>query len=68
MYEDGEDQLQKLIDELSTEAEEKDTQEKEQEEVQEIDRCDNILERLTHMHLAASGQAPPKPEKRNRKE
>ena len=44
LYEDGEDQLQKLIDELSTEAEEKEEKELEPEELHEINRCDDILE------------------------
>ena len=64
IYEDGEDQLRNLIDELKQEA-------KEQEDKQgggieepepEIDRCDDILKRLTRMHVAARGGSLPEEE------
>ena len=61
LYEDGEDQLQKLIDELSNEAEEKDNADNE-EEVPKVDRCDDILDRLINMHLAATGRSIPESE------
>ena len=44
LYEDGEDQLQKLINQLSAEAQE--NEENPQEEAPQLDRCDDILERL----------------------
>ena len=44
LYEDGEDQLQKLINQLSAEAQE--NEEEPQEEAPQLDRCDDILERL----------------------
>ncbi len=45
LYENGEDQLQKLINQLSEEAQANE-EEQEPEEEPEIDRCDDILERL----------------------
>ena len=66
LYEDGEDQLQKLIDELSNEAQEEDQKNEEKEELP-VNRCEDILERLTNMHLAASGRALPEPEPEKKK-
>ncbi len=55
IYEDGEDQLAKLIDQLSKEAEEKDNDEKELDEpLPEIDICDDILNRLTNASSPAN--------------
>ena len=77
LYEDGEDQLQKTIDELSNEAQEEDQKNEEKEELPAsaqgmfhplpVNRCDDILERLTNMHLAASGRALPEPEPEKKK-
>ena len=67
LYEDGEDQLQKMIDELSNEAQEEDQKNEEKEELLPVNRCDDILERLTNMHLAASGRALPEPEPEKKK-
>ena len=47
IFEDGEDQLEKLIEELSEEAREKENDDNKDEEP-EMDRCDYILSRLGH--------------------
>ncbi len=63
IYEDGQDQLANLINELSNETRE---EEEEEEQVQTqksqpqiIDVCDNILDRLHSMHESATGRAEP---------
>ena len=54
IYEDGEDQLRNLIDELKQEAKEQEDKQGggTEEPEPEIDRCDDILKRLTRMHVA----------------
>ena len=52
IYEDGEDQLAKIVNELGQEAKEESLD----EPVSEVERCDDLLERLTQMHLVASGR------------
>ncbi len=60
IHEDGEDQLANLINELGDEAKPEDKQvgpeSEETEQGPEVDRCDDILNRLHNMHLAASGR------------
>jgi len=58
IYEDGTDQLADLVEELKREAKEQEEAENEEQEPEaEIDRCDDILDRLQRMHSRASGQA-----------
>jgi hypothetical protein len=64
IYEDGQDQLANLVEELKQEAKEQEEAETERKEGKgdlqaenEIERCDDILERLQRMHLYATGQA-----------
>ena len=45
LYEEGEDKLNSLIEDLKTEAKEKEEEKEPQEEI-EVDRCDDILARL----------------------
>ena len=59
-YEDDEDQLQKLIDELSQEAQEEDKEVEEGLPAPEVNRCDDIIARLTNLHLASIGKSQPK--------
>ncbi len=57
IFEDGEDQLSNLIEELKQEAkDEEEHQGGAAEPVQDVDRCDDILQRLTNMHLSAIGR------------
>lgn len=57
IYEDGEDQLSNLIEDLKTEARDKEEKKEESEsEREEVGKCDDILSRLAIMHLYASGQ------------
>ena len=74
LYENGEDQLNNLIEDLKEEAKDEEDQKEEQEEEQEepeIDRCASILKQLENMHLAATGRGLPvedsKKEKKPRK-
>ncbi len=65
IYEDGEDQLSNLIEDLKADAkDEEDAKEaKEDEEPEEeLDRCDDILKRLTNMHLCSIGRGHEVPE------
>lgn len=61
IFEEGIDQLSALVEELKQEAkeQEEDSNEKEGRGAgeTEIERCDDILERLQRMHLYATGQA-----------
>ncbi len=59
IYENGEDQLNMLVHDLSEEAKEKEDAEsksEEEDEKDDNDRCDDILERLTNMHLSSVGR------------
>ena len=60
IYEDGEDQLSNLIEDLKKEAKEKECEQ--DEETEEVDRCDEILAQLTNMH-----SPPPQAEKPEKK-
>ena len=67
IYEDGEDQLSNLIEDLKQDAKEEETKKKggsknEIEEVPESDKCDDILQRLTNMHLRSVGRGAEVPE------
>ena len=55
IFEDGEDQINKLINELNEEAKEKEGIKEDKEAVEEhpIDKCDDILDRLANMQLCA---------------
>ena len=57
IYENGEDQLANLVDDLKQEAKdlEDDPDEHNEEEPTQKNACDMILERLSSMHLAATG-------------
>ena len=57
LFDEGEDQLANLIDDLRREAKDEAEHVNQEEEKPEVDRCDDILERLTRMHFAASGQS-----------
>ena len=64
IYEDGEDQLHKLINDLNCQAQENkndENNEKESEEL-EIDRCDDIIEKLKNHYLSSIGKGTPKEE------
>ena len=67
LYEDGKDQLQKLIDELSQEAQEEDKEVEEGLPAPEVNRCDDIIARLTNLHLASIGKSQPEPEEPKKK-
>jgi hypothetical protein len=62
LFEDGEDQLANLIEDLKQEAKDEEGHkggggaEEEVEPVPETNRCDDILQRLTNMHLRAIGR------------
>ncbi len=59
IYENGEDQLSNLIEDLKLDAKEDEDRKKgggKKEEKIKVDRCDDILHRLTNMHLRASGR------------
>ena len=61
IFEDGEDQLSNLIEDLKQDAKDEEARKKggskkEDEEVPDIDKCDDILERLTNMHLRSIGR------------
>lgn len=66
IFEDGQDQLSVLIENLKQEAkEEEEAKEAKEEKEEEEDpalysqrRCDDILDRLHDMHLRSTGQAP----------
>ena len=57
LYKDDEDQIQKLIDELSQEAQEEDKEVEEGLPAPEVNRCDDIIARLTNLHLASIGKS-----------
>lgn len=59
LYEDGEDQLSHLIEDLKQEAKEKE-ESPENEEKDEIDRCDDILSRLENMYKGENNVEPKK--------
>jgi len=56
MFEDGEDQLSNLIENLKQEAkdEEEAKEQAEEEEEVEVERCDELLGRLQEMHLRST--------------
>jgi len=56
IYEDGQDQLQILIEDLKREAKEKEEDEEDESEEEEMDRCDSILARLGEMHIGGLKQ------------
>lgn len=69
IFEDGQDQLETLVENLMQEAKEREEaeekeKEKKKESCEEDDplysqrRCDDILDRLQDMHLRSTGQAP----------
>lgn len=66
LYEDGQDQLFNLIDDLKKEAKEKED-EKEDDEEPEIDRCDDILARLAQMHGGRKEEEEEPKQKKERK-
>lgn len=58
IYEGGEDQLSNLVEDLKREAkEEEEKEEQPKEEINDIDRCDDILSRLETMYSYATGKA-----------
>ncbi len=59
IFEDGEDQINKLINELNEEAKESEgVKHEEQEPVEPVDRCDDILNRLANMQSVISFPQP----------
>ncbi len=73
IFEDGEDQLANLIEDLKQDAKEEEENEKsggKETELPEVDRSDDILQQLTNMHLRASGRGAeveePKDEKKKK--
>ena len=69
IYEDGEDQLSNLIEDLKQDAKEEETKKKggsknDVEEVPKLDTCDNILQRLTNMHSRSVGRGAEVPEEK----
>jgi len=70
IYEDGEDQLSNLIEDLKKEArDEEEKNEENKEEIEEVDKCDDILARLETMHSYGTGKTtrPPPTHQRNQK-
>ena len=65
LHEDGQDQLTDLINELSQETKNENDQDIEEPQV---DKCDDILDRLSNMYFAASGiSVPEQPENKIKK-
>ncbi len=66
IYEDGEDQLANLIEDLKQDAKEEETRKKgdgkQEDDKPEVDKCDDILQRLTNMHLRSVGRGAEVPE------
>ena len=63
IYEDGEDQLNKLINDLNSQAQENENDENNEDEPeQEIDRCEDILEKLKSHYLSSIGRGTKKEE------
>jgi len=65
IFEDGEDQLANLIEDLKQEAKEAEEaqdqeQEKENEEEPDVNRCDDILGKLEQMYIRSSSRGIPK--------
>ncbi|HRP37331.1 MAG TPA: hypothetical protein PLS50_05995 [Candidatus Dojkabacteria bacterium] len=57
IFDDGQDQLLNLIEDLKQEAkDEEEAKEHKEEEIPAIDRCDDILGRLEQMYLRATGK------------